>query len=159
MRRDLIALPDDSRVWVYQADQFISESATEHLMSKLYNFTMTWSSHGAELDSYATIFHYIFLVVVADPHRLPSGCSIDASVHVIEDLGNQYNLNFMDRMQFAYLKNDIVHTIQSNDLGEAYRNGLINDNTLFFDNLVNTKEALLERWILPLKESWHTRFL
>lgn len=159
MRRDLIALPDDSRVWVYQADQFITESSTEDLMSKLYDFTMSWSSHGAELDSYATIFHYLFLVLVADPHRLPSGCSIDASVHVIEELGGQHNLNFMNRMEFAYLLEDNVHTIQSKDLAQAYKNGLINEETLFFDNLVNTKEALLDRWIVPLKDSWHTKFL
>jgi len=159
MRRDLIALPDSSRVWVYQSDKVMDESTTEALMSKLYNFTMNWASHGYELDAYATVFHYKFLVLVADPKRLPSGCSIDASVHLVEDLGRSHNLNFMDRMQFAYLKDDVVHTIHTNELGQAYKDKLINDETLFFDNLVDTKEALIDRWLVPLSESWHSRFL
>ena len=159
MRRDLIALPDDSKVWVYQSDKVISDEKTESIMSSLYDFTMQWASHGHELDSYANVFHYRFIVVVADGSHLPSGCSIDASVHMIEDLGQQYGLQLFDRMQFAYMVDDQIFSMQSSDLPLAYKEGRITDDTLFFNNLVKTKAAFLEEWIIPLKDSWHTRFL
>ena len=159
MRRDLIALPADSKVWVYQSDRLISDETTEQIMSSLYDFTMKWASHGHELDSYANVFHYRFLVLVADGSHLPSGCSIDSSVHMIEDLGKKHGLQLFDRMQFAYMENDTIYTIASSDLPDAYKAGKVTDDTLFFNNLVNTKSSFLEEWIVPLSESWHTRFL
>ena len=35
----------------------------------------------------------------------------------------------------------------------------LNNDTLFFDNLVTTKEAFLRSWLVPLKDSWINRFV
>lgn len=159
MRRDLIALPDDSRVWVYQAREPIDHERTDAIKEALYNFTMQWSSHGHELDSYAHLFHHQFLVMVADGSSLPSGCSIDASVHLIEDLGREHNVDFFDRMTFAYMEDEEIKTIHKSALPSAYEKGEVSDETFFFDNLVNNKSTFLENWIVPLGESWHKKFV
>lgn len=159
MRRDLIALPDTSKVWIYQADKPLSDSITQKVKDELYDFSMSWSSHGKELDSYGHLFHYQFLVLVADGSNLPSGCSIDSSVHFVEALGQKYGIDFFDRNTFAYMKDDEVHFVQSKDLPEFYKNNEITDDTLMFDNLVSTKEDFIQGWIKPLKESWHKRFI
>ena len=36
----------------------------------------------------------------------------------------------------------------------AFENNLITSETLYFNNLVLTKKELLQKWIIPLKESW-----
>jgi len=36
----------------------------------------------------------------------------------------------------------------------AAKNNFINADTLYFNNLVKNKEELLEKWIIPVKESW-----
>ena len=159
MRRDLIALPDDSKVWIYQSTQLISDEATENIKNELYDFTMKWASHGADIDCYAHLFHHQFIVCVADESKHVSGCSIDSSVHLVKEIGKRYNLDFFDRMNYAYLANDMISTVHHSKLKEAYANGTINDETLFFNNLVSDKNTFLTEWIIPLSQSWHKKFI
>jgi len=159
MRRDLIALPDDSKVWIYQAKQPLDEQSSQAIKDSLYDFSMQWKSHGQDIDSYAHLFHNQFIVLVADGSQLPSGCSIDSSVHFITELGNKYKADFFDRMTFAYLEDDHVKTISNVEFKNAYTSNLVSKETLMFDNLVTNKKDFLEKWILPLEESWHTKFL
>jgi len=159
MRRDLIALPEDSKVWVYQAKQKISDDVAEKIKSALYDFSMSWVSHGKELDSYGHLFHSQFIVLVADSSNLPSGCSIDSSVHFIEELGKKYDVDFFDRMTFTYMIDDQVEIVHSSQLADFYKDNKVNDDTLMFDNLVNDKTHFITEWIKPLNESWHKKFL
>jgi hypothetical protein len=36
----------------------------------------------------------------------------------------------------------------------AVDNGFISGDTLYFNNLVQSKEELENKWIIPVKESW-----
>ncbi len=159
MRRDLIALPDSSKVWIYQCKEPVSYEVGEQIRQDLYDFSMQWSSHGVELECYGNLFHYQFVVLVADPSNLPSGCSVDSSVHLVQELGQKYDRDFMDRMTYAYMENDRVKTISHQDFPSAYKTGQINEETLIFNNLVDNKATFLEEWIVPLKESWHRKFI
>lgn len=159
MRRDLIALPDSSRVWVYQSATFIDYDTSEEIKAHLYDFTLQWTSHNQAIDTYAQLFHHKFLVFVADESNHVSGCSIDSSVNFIKSLEQKYNLNFFDRLNFSYFKDDHVHTIASHELKAALESGQLTEETLMFDNLVNSKEAFIDRWVVPLKDSWYTKYL
>lgn len=159
MRRDLIALPDESKTWVYQCAEPVTDDQAEQIRNELYEFTMQWQSHGVELDCYANLFHNQFLVFVADPSNLPSGCSIDASVHFVQQLGTRHGKDFMDRTTFAYMDGDHVKTIHKDDLKEAYGQGIIGDETFMFNNLVSGKDQFLMEWIIPLNQSWHKKFV
>ncbi|MEZ4956316.1 MAG: hypothetical protein R2825_22350 [Saprospiraceae bacterium] len=52
-----------------------------------------------------------------------------------------------------------VKTATSEEFAMLYKMGEINDETLVFDNLVKTKGELEEKWLKPLNESWHKRFV
>lgn len=159
MRRDLIALPDNSKVWIYQSQNNIEIDVGNKIKKHLYDFTMQWTSHGKEVESYGHLFHNKFLVLVADETNHVSGCSIDSSVHFIKQLEQTYNLDFFDRLNFAYLKDETVHKISIQDLKQAYNEGTIDDETLMFDNLVKTKDTFISEWIIPFKDSWYTKYL
>jgi len=159
MRRDLIALPDDSKVWIYQSATTIEESVADKIKSDLYDFSMQWMSHGQSVDAYAQLFHKKFLVFVADESQHVSGCSIDSSVRFIQQLGQQNQLDFFDRLHFSYLEDDQIKQIHSSKFADAYKSGEITDETLMFDNLVNIKSTFIDRWVVPLKDSWYTRYL
>ena len=159
MRRDLIALPDNSKVWIYQAKEPFSAAAAQGLKQDLYDFTMQWASHGHQVDSYGHLFHSRFLVLVADGNNLPSGCSIDSSVHLIQELGNKYATDLLDRTTVCYLDEMEVKTVDLQSLSTAYAEGNITRDTLVFDNLVANKADFLSKWIIPIKESWHQRFI
>ena len=88
-----------------------------------------------------------------------SGCSIDSSVRFIQQLGEQYRVNFFDRMLFAYQKEGQVYSVPSMKFAELYQKGEIDDTTLVFDTLVKTKGDLDTKWLKPLGESWHKRMV
>lgn len=162
MVADLIALDDRSRVWIYQADQELTEETRHEIQGYLYQFLSQWTAHHAELKSYGNLFHDQFLTLFVDETTAPaSGCSIDSSVHFVEQLGQKYNVDFFNRMIFSYLdeSNEQVITLSNVDFKAAYANGAITDNTLVFDNLVKTKDQFLKEWLKPLKDSWHKRFV
>ncbi|MBT8230295.1 MAG: hypothetical protein KJO50_08545, partial [Bacteroidia bacterium] len=75
MRKDLIALSDDSKVWVYQADKTVDDDTEQRIKKDLHDFSMNWLSHGTPVDSYVNLFHKRFLVFVADDTNHVSGCS------------------------------------------------------------------------------------
>jgi len=159
MRRDLIALPENSRVWVYQCDQKIDEKRAQKIKDLLYSFTMQWASHGKDVESYAHLFHNRFIVFVADETNHVSGCSIDSSVAILKQIQSEMNLNFFDRLNYTYMQNDTVYQLHNSDFKQAYHDGKINDETLMFDNLVDNKEDFINHWLKPLNESWYTKFL
>lgn len=159
MRRDLIALPDDSKVWIYQAEKSIDINTADQIKEALYNFTMSWSSHGHQLDCYGHLFHFQFIVFVVDGSKLPSGCSIDSSVHIVEKIGEKYKIDFFDRLNFAYFESENIMTVDKDKFKNLYQEGLITDDSLVFNNLVKTKEEFISKWIIPLNESWHKKFV
>ena len=159
MRRDLIALPDTSKVWVYQANRLLNDEETLRIQSEIYDFTMKWKSHGQDVDSYGHIFHKLFLVFVADETNHVSGCSIDSSVHFIQALGSKYNVDFFDRLNYVFFENDKINRIFHTDMKTGLSEGRIKNETLFFNNLVNNKEAFINDWVTPLNESWLNRYI
>ena len=154
MRRDLIALPDNSKVWIYQANRILGDEETSLMQSEIYDFTMNWTSHGIEVDCYGHIFHKLFLVFVADETNHVSGCSIDSSVHFIQALCSKYNVDFFDRLTYVFFKDDQINRIFHTDMKKGLSDGVISKDTLFFNNLVNNKEAFINNWVTPLEDSW-----
>ena len=158
--RDLLAFPDDSRVWIYQANQPIPESEIGMVNAQVSAFAKEWVSHNRALHATGGLLHDVFLVLVADESQAgASGCSIDASVRFIRGIGEQYQRDFFDRLQFAFLDQGTVRFIHRDALPEAYQSGLINDETLFFDNLVKTKRDFINHWLTPFGHSWLKRFI
>lgn len=162
MVADLIALDNRSRVWIYQSDQELPAEARYEIQDYLFQFLSQWTAHHAELKSYGNVFHDQFLTLFVDETTAPaSGCSIDSSVHFVQQLGQKYNVDFFNRMIFSYLDEaqEKVITLSKDDFKTAYANGTIHDETLVFDNLVKTKDQFLKEWLKPLKDSWHKRFV
>ena len=160
MVRDLIALDDSSKVWLYQADKVFTDNETELIRKRLFEFLENWTSHNRDLLTYGNVFHKRFLGIFVDESIAgASGCSIDKSVHFMESLSAQFNTDFFRRDLFTYIKDDEIHEIQFARMKTAYAQKEIDDNTLFFDNLVKDKESFLNSWLVPLKDSWHKRFI
>jgi hypothetical protein len=157
---DLIALDNTSKVWIYQSDKEFTYDELDVAREDIFHFLTDWTAHSQGLTCYGNIFHRRFLAFFVDEtNSNASGCSIDKSVKFVEYLGNKLGKDFFDRMTYAYMVDEEIFTLNHNDLQSMYTSNSINDETLFFDNLVKTKGDFLKLWIKPLKESWHTRFL
>jgi hypothetical protein len=160
--RDLLRFPPESRVWVYPSSRPFSDEEKHEIEVLLDAFAVKWTSHNVLLEATAGIMHDRFLVLVVDETKSgASGCSIDASVHYLQALGERYDTDFFERTRLYYLDkgSDVVRDIQLSDVKSAFEEGVINEDTLFFDNLVSTKGAFQEGWLKPLSGSWMHRFV
>ncbi len=157
---DIISFPDDSRIWIYASNKRIDESQIPEVQAAIKTFSKQWTSHREDVRATGGLLHAYFVLLVVDENvNKPGGCSIDASVQFIRELGSKLSCDFFDRHLFHYLKDERVYSIHSNMLTEAYEKGLITDSTLFFDNLVTSKQEFQKNWLKPLKESWHKKFI
>src|SRR4051812_21662106 len=152
-------LPDNfsprSRVWIYQSSRLFSLSEALDIESLLNKFSSEWRSHGAEVNGYANLFFGQFVILMADEERAGvSGCSTDASVRFIKDLGQKFGVDFFNRTNLAFLVKDKIQLLPMNQLHYALDNYFIDANTLYFNNLVQTKEELETKWIVSIKDSW-----
>ncbi|MBP6286213.1 MAG: hypothetical protein KA409_04775 [Ferruginibacter sp.] len=148
-------LSDNSRVWIYQSSRlfFISEALQmEHMLNE---FVAGWKSHGAPVKGYANLFFGQFIVIMADESDTAvGGCSTDSSVHVIKAIEEKFQVQMFDRQSLAFVIKDKVQLLPLNQLDYAVRNGFVTPGTLYFNNTVLTKKELLDKWLIPVKDSW-----
>ncbi|HET7898842.1 MAG TPA: hypothetical protein VFL47_14255 [Flavisolibacter sp.] len=152
-------LPDTfseySRVWIYQSSRLFTLAEALKVEELLGKFTAEWRSHGAEVDAYGNLFFGQFVVLMADETRAGvSGCSTDSSVRFIKSLGEQFQVDFFNRTNLAFVVKDKIQMFPLNQFSYAAENGFINGDTLYFNNLVQNKKELEENWIIPVKNSW-----
>lgn len=103
----------------------------------------------------AICFFGRFIVLMADEtHTTVGGCSTDASVRFIKELGEKFKVDFFNRTNLAFVINNKIEVLPMNQLHYALDNFFISPETLYFNNLVSTKEQLENNWIVPVKDSW-----
>ena len=83
-----------------------------------------------------------------------SGCSTDSSVRLIKEIEKIFGVNMFDRMALAFIIRDKVQILPMPQLKYAVEKGFITAETLFFNNVVPTKEELETNWLIPAKDSW-----
>jgi hypothetical protein len=152
-------LPDNfspgSKVWVYQSSRLFTISEALEIESLLNKFSSEWRSHGEEVYAYCNLFFGRFVILMADEtHASVSGCSTDSSVRFIKQLGEQFTVDFFNRTNLAFVINNKIQLLPMGQLSYALDNYFINPDTLYFNNLVSSKEQLENNWIIPLKDSW-----
>lgn len=147
-----------SRVWIYQSSRLFSMSEAFDIEDLLKEFTSQWKSHGATVKGAGYLFFGQFIILMADETASGvSGCSTDSSVRLIKDIEQKFGVNMFDRLTLAFVVKDKIQMLPLSQLQYAVDNGFINGDTLFFNNLVQTKEELESKWIVPVKESWLER--
>jgi hypothetical protein len=157
---DFNTLPDESRVWIYQANRSFTETEIAEIESKLDVFIEKWTAHGSDLKSGYIIVYKRFIVIALDQNlNRASGCSIDASVHFIQQLEKAYKVDLMDKMNVSYKQGDFIAYKSLLDFKKMAKEKAVSKQTIVFNNLVNTIAEFKENWEVPVSESWHSRFV
>lgn len=153
-------LPDSARVWIYQASRSFTEEELVEIKSKLDAFVTNWAAHGADLQAGYEIQYRRFITIGLNQETIPaSGCSIDASVYFIQQLEKEYNVDLLDKMNVSYKQGEFVAYKNLLDFKKMVKQKAVSENTVVFNNLVTNKAEYQTQWEVPLKESWHNRFL
>jgi hypothetical protein len=153
-------LPASSRVWVYAADRELSASERAVISLRCTQFASQWNAHKVKVTGAAALIHNRFIVFVADERTVGvSGCSIDSTVHVVRELGASLGVNFFDRFYTCYIADGAVLGCTQAMFSELYESGVLTDDTLVFQPLVNTLAELRNHWLKPLRDSWQYRWV
>ena len=157
---DFNTLPETSRVWIYQANRSFTENEIKEISSKLDTFIENWTAHGGDLYSSYEIKYKQFIVIGLNQNlNTATGCSIDASVHFIQQLEKEYNVDLMDKMNVSYKQGEFIAYKPLSDFRKMAKDKAVSKNTIVFNNLVANKAEYLENWEVPASESWHNRFV
>jgi hypothetical protein len=150
-----------SRVWIYQSHRLFTISEALQLEEVLEGFVKGWNSHGTPVKGYANLLFGQFIILMADETASGvSGCSTDISVRLIKEIEKTFNVSLFDRLSLAFVIKDKIQVLPITQLPYSLENHFVGEDTLYFNNTVQSKEELEEKWIIPLKTSWlSTKYL
>jgi len=157
---DYKILPDSARVWIYQSDREFTEEEVIQISQKAVEFINGWTRHGDSLKGSFTVKYNQFIVIGLDESfNNASGCSIDASVRFIQELEQVLKVDLMDKMNVSFKDGDNINIVKLPDFQRFAELKKITSETIVFNNMVNTKSDFENKWEVPAKDSWHSRFL
>lgn len=157
---DFNTLPDESKVWIYQANRSFTDAEISEIESRLKLFIENWTAHGSDLLAGYNIVYKRFIVLALNQNlNRASGCSIDASVHFIQQLEKDYQVDLMDKMNVSYKQGEFIAYKPLLDFKKMAKEKAVSKQTIVFNNLVNNIAEFKENWEVPASESWHSRFL
>ncbi|RFC53946.1 hypothetical protein [Brumimicrobium aurantiacum] len=139
--------PDESRIWLYQSNKALNKEEIQKIETELVEFVYGWAAHGNQLFASAKVLNpYFILVAVNDTMVPPSGCSIDASVHKMKDLGRLLNIDFFNRMNVVISSDNEPKMIHFSELSD-------HKESLLYDPLISTLGELRNNWPRPIAKS------
>jgi len=151
-------MPDTSRIWIYQSNREFSSEEVNVITLNAKNFIENWTRHADDLKGSFTVVYNRFVIIAVDENFANvSGCSIDASVRFIQQIQSELNVDLLNKLHIAFKTNGDVNSVSLNDFRSFIGNDKITQDTIVFNNLVNTKADFESKWEVPAKESWHQR--
>lgn len=152
-------IADNARVWVYQANRFLTDEETKTIMLRLSETMESWAAHGAGLLASVQVLENRFVFIATDEsHNAASGCSIDTSVRWIQDLGKALNVDFLDR-SVVFRDMDCIGSVPALQAKKAVLEGKIKKDTLIFDTtkIIHKKDLL--HFETVASETWLKNYL
>ena len=145
----------NSRVWIYRSSRLFGMGEALQIETILDEFVAQWNSHGTPVKGFATLLFGQFIIIMADETATGvSGCSTDSSVRIIKEIEKTFGVNMFDRQMLAFYYKEKVQLLPLAQLKHAMEHGFIDADTLYFNDLVQTKDELEKNWIIPIRQSW-----
>lgn len=152
-------LPEESRIWIYQSNRKFSDLEFAEIDSALRQFIENWAAHGTSLESSFELKYNRFIILAVNQEvQAATGCSIDASVQLIQELEKKYAVDLLDKMNVTFKLGDHIAHKSLIDFKKMAKDKAVTENTIVFNNLINTISEYNESWEVPAMDSWHSRF-
>ena len=142
-------LPEESRIWLYSAENALSNDQQNYILKVISEDLKGWSAHKQPLTAGVTILKNHFIVIALDENKNgASGCSIDTLQNTIEEIEKELSIPLMNRLNvFCEIEGKIV-CIPSFKL-----QNIANSDTPFYD-LTILKKGDLKTYLKPISDGW-----
>jgi hypothetical protein len=152
-------LPVESKIWIYQSNRRFTDDELNEIDADLRAFVESWASHGTGLEaSYVLKYNRFIILAVNQETQMATGCSIDKSVSFIQEIEKKYEVDLLDKMNVTFKLGEHIAHKPLIDFKKMAKDKAVSENTIVFNNLVNTIEEWSDNWEVPAKDSWHSRF-
>ena len=153
-------LPDHARVWIFQADRFLTDEETAKLEEAGERFAAQWRAHGKELSAeFGTVDNLFVVMAIDEKMEGASGCSIDTFMLFIQDAEREIGLSLTNRLCFAGVVDGETKVIRSAEAKTYVDAGSLTGDTPVFDTLVSSLGELRNGWLKPASALWVKRLL
>lgn len=154
------SLPNSARVWIYQSSREFSVDEKQQLHTILDEFLTQWTAHGAHLHAgYDLPYNRFIILGLDEAEQNATGCSIDASVGLIQQLEQKFGIDLLDKMNVTFRQKDSLEYMPLKDFRKLAKTKAITSQTIVFNNLVVNKGEYESHWEVPAAQSWHARFI
>jgi hypothetical protein len=143
---------------LYSADRLLTDQEQAELPDAIEPFLSDWVAHGQSLRASWRLEGGRCLLIALDavgPHA--TGCSIDAKVHWLQELGLQWGIDWMSRSIVTYYNAD-ASTWQDLPLASfwaARKAGVVDDKTKVVNSVVSNKLECEPTLVCSFTSSWH----
>ncbi|MEX2465866.1 MAG: hypothetical protein WD995_03085 [Gemmatimonadota bacterium] len=129
------------------------------MLREVDDFLEGWAAHGRPLRSAREVVGDRFLLVGVDVDAAaPSGCSIDALVHRLEELAHSLDITLNDHTPVRYrAENGIVSASRADFRARAEAGAIGPDVRVFDTTLTRVGQRREGRLEGPASASWHGR--
>jgi hypothetical protein len=146
---DFNTTADNSRIWIYAAEQKLTNEQEAYILKSISDHLQSWNAHKVPLTAGVTILENHFIVVALDESENgASGCSIDTLQNKIQDLEKELSISLLNRLNVFCRIDDEIHCIPTTKLSEN-----TNKETLFYDITIQNKLDL-NSYLKPIGEGW-----
>ena len=137
----------------------MSAAQTKELRGIMDEFVGGWKAHGAQLAAaYRIIADQFLIIAVDESQQQATGCSIDKSVHLLQEFGAKHHLDFFNRMLVHVMDSGTFTSYSTSELKTAIAEGNIGPKT----QIMNTTAATLQEsgmGTFDLADSWAAKYL
>jgi hypothetical protein len=151
----LNALPDSSRIWLFQASRNWSEDDFEALKGLLTLFVADWQAHGEELSAGFGLYYGCQVLIAVDESQAPpTGCSIDKAFRLLQQFGAEHGLDFFNRLLLhrPLCTSSVIKSLA--EARQALTEGDWAPSTLVLNGQIQTLGEYRTQPFLALSQSW-----
>ena len=146
---DFNTIDEQSRIWIYSAEQKLTNDQEGYILNFISDHLKNWEAHKVTLTAGVTILENHFIIIALDESKNgASGCSIDTLQNTIQEIEKELSVSLLNRLNVFCRVDDTIKCIPTTKLAEN-----VNKDTLFYDLTIQKKDEL-SNWLKPIKEGW-----
>jgi len=144
---------------VFGASRALSDGEESTLLSEVDAFLDEWKAHGSPLTAARDWRYGRLLLIAVDERSLPpSGCSIDAMVHVLKGIEERLEVTLVDNAPVWFQEGKEPRRVSRPEFSALAKSGAVGPETTVFDFSVTRVGDLREgRWEVPASQTWMKR--
>lgn len=152
-------LSEEAKVWVYPSSRKFYPQELDELTKKLTNFVANWKKEDENFKASYQFLHNRFIIFLTEENAKLTNVDIDQQVAFILQLQQEYDIELLDKMNVCFKQGEFIQYKTVKEFKTLLKSKSVNNKTVVFDNLIQTKFELENYWELPITESWYNRFL